>query len=78
MKKAKKGNPVNLIMLRHIIGIKGVKKSAIVKALDTTYLTLQRKLAGETEFTLWEANTLTEVLRLSTVERDAIFFGDLQ
>lgn len=78
MKKAKNGNPVNLIMLRHIIGNKGIKKSSIVKALDTTYLTLQRKLAGETEFTLWEANTLTQVLSLSTVERDAIFFGDLQ
>lgn len=77
MKREVKKTSVNLIMLKQVIMIKRIKRMDIAKALDITYLTLHRKLSGETEFTLWEAKALSKLLMLSRVERDCIFFGDL-
>lgn len=77
MKNPVKGNPVNLIMLRHYVNNGPVKKSWLCGALKVSYPTLKRKLDGGTEITLWEAKKLSETLGLTRQERDAIFFGDI-
>lgn len=90
MKNQMRGNPVNTVMLRHYMKTntrpgderkmyrgKKLYKIDFAKALGITYPTLQRKLAGDAEMTLWEAKTIADMLELTRDERDAIFFGDV-
>lgn len=80
MRRKKRGNPVNVPMLQRIISISRspykIRKADIARELGVSYQTLQNKLTGDTEFTMWEAKTLAEALDLTKAERDAIFFGD--
>ena len=77
MKAQNKRNPVNLTMLRRFVRLSDLKKRAICERLQITYPTLQRKLDGDAEISLWEAVRLSELLKLTKAERDAIFFGDV-
>ena len=77
MKNPVRGNPVNLVMLRHYVTNGPIKKSWLCNALGITYPTLKRKLEGKNEITLWEAKKMSETLGMTREERNAIFFGDI-
>jgi cyanate lyase len=51
----------------------GIKLNWIEEALGLSYMGLKRKLTGETEFKVSEANKIAEVLNLSKDDFDAIF-----
>lgn len=53
----------------------GLKKSYIAEHLGMNPKTLWRKLSGQTEFTLSEADKLGEVLGMKPEEKRTIFFN---
>ncbi len=52
----------------------GLKKNAVAERLNLTVQTLTRKMNGEAEFTVSEAQSLSEIMRLSVAQRQQIFF----
>lgn len=53
----------------------GLKKNHIAECLGMNPKTLWRKLSGQTEFTLSEADKLGEVLGMKPEEKKKIFFS---
>ena len=67
---------INTAELNQAMQQSGLKKSAVAGRLQLTTQTLTRKLNGESEFNLSEAQELSEMLGLSASQRQRIFFGN--
>lgn len=65
----------DLVLLEKKISDSGMTMVAIAQKSGITRETLYNKLKGQGEFKASEIIGLTKVLRLSTEERDAIFFN---
>lgn len=65
---------MNLEKLKDRIKDSGIKKTAIAKQMDIPYITLNRRLRGEGEFTVSQAVNLSRILRLTAAEKNDIFF----
>lgn len=66
---------MDLELFRRKIKESKIKKSAFKDALGCTYYTFQQKMEGKTDFTVKEANVLSNMLHLTNEERLKIFFG---
>ena len=66
---------VDLNLLKNTINDRGVTIVSIANKVGTTREGFYKKLSGETEFKASEIEKITEALRLSKKERDAIFFA---
>lgn len=66
---------INTAELNQAMQQSGLKKSAVAGKLRLTTQTLTRKLNGESEFNISEAQELSEMLKLSPSQRQRIFFG---
>lgn len=64
----------NTRLLREKIDESGYKLRFIAKQLRITYQGFLNKINNESEFKASEIQILSELLRLSETERDAIFF----
>ena len=65
----------NTILLKKAIEESGLRIYFVAKKLGITYPTLRKKVNGEREFLASEILILTELLHLSPVDRDRIFFA---
>lgn len=65
----------NLELLRSRIDQSGLKLKYIAGRLDITPYGLAKKLSGESEFKVSEANILSSILDLDVETRDDIFFA---
>lgn len=66
----------NTVLLEQIIEEKGVKKGKLVKALNTSYGWLKKKINNEKPFTAEEIQIICEVLGIEDLElRERIFFA---
>ena len=66
----------NTELLQARIDDSGLKRSAILQATGIkAYSTLRAKVKNESEFTANEIQTLCDILRINTCDRDAIFFA---
>lgn len=66
---------INTKELKKVMQDSGLKKSAVAGRLRITTQTLTRKLNGESEFNVSEAQELSEMLGLSASQRQRIFFS---
>ncbi len=66
---------VNTRLLEQAISDSGMTMVAIAKKSGISRETLYNKLRGVSEFKASEISSLSKVLRLSTGERDSIFFN---
>lgn len=66
---------LNAEKLTAAIDRSGIKLIALADMCGINRKTLSNKMAGKCEFKASEIATLTDVLRLSRDERDAIFFA---
>ena len=66
---------VNTRLLEQAISDSGMTMVAIAKKSGISRETLYNKLRGVSEFKASEISNLSKVLRLSTGERDSIFFN---
>ena len=67
---------INTAELNQAMQQSGLKKSAVAGRLQLTTQTLTRKLNGESEFNISEAQELREMLGLSASQRQRIIFGN--
>lgn len=67
---------INTAELNQAMQQSGLKKNAVAGRLQLTTQTLTRKLNGESEFNISEAQELSEMLGLSASQRQRIFFGN--
>lgn len=65
----------DLDSLQKAVKKSGLKKSHIADQMGMNPKTLWRKLSGQTEFTLSEADKLGEVLGMNQEEKRNIFFN---
>lgn len=66
----------NTALLEQIIKDKGIKKGKLVKALNTSYSWLKKKINNEKPFTADEMQILCEVLGIEDLElKERIFFA---
>lgn len=65
----------NLELLRSTIDDSGLKLKYIAGCLEITPYGLAKKLSGESEFKVSEANILSSILHLDDETRDDIFFA---
>lgn len=61
--------------LRDIIEEKGLKYKAVARNLGITPYGLQKKIENDTEFKASEVGKLSELLNLSTRQKERIFFA---
>jgi len=67
---------LNVELLKQTIKDSGLKKSAICKALGTSYTGLWRKMQCQNEFTVNDILILCDLLKInSNRKRNAIFFA---
>ncbi len=67
---------MNLSMLNAKIDQSSVSKTYIAEALGLTRMGLLNKLKGDREFKSSEIRIISDILKLTPSERDAIFFAD--
>lgn len=67
---------LNTQLLNDIISKSGYKKNYIAQQLNLTAYGLALKIAGENEFKASEIYKISELLNLSSQERDLIFFSE--
>lgn len=66
----------NTALLEKIIKDKGIKKGKLVKALNTSYSWLKKKINNEKPFTADEMQKMCEVLGIEDLElKERIFFA---
>lgn len=66
----------NSAMLEKLIHDSGLMKRSIMERLGfKSYATLRAKIANENEFTASEIDKLSDILRLSNDQREAVFFA---
>ena len=66
---------VNLDLLKTTINDRGITIVSIAGKMGISREGLYKKLSGEAEFKASEIEKMTDALRLSKKERDAIFFA---
>ena len=66
---------MNLEKLNDRIKQTGITKTAIAKQMDIPYITLNRRLRGEGEFTVSQVVSLSRILHLTAAEKNDIFFA---
>ena len=66
---------INTKLLEKKISDSGMTMVSLAEKTGILRESLYNKLKGNTEFKASEISSLSKVLRLSTRERDAIFFG---
>lgn len=64
--------------IRALLYASGYKLQHVARVLHITPNTLRRKLDGDTEFKLSEAERLSALLRLTPDQREKYFFGEEQ
>ena len=64
----------NLDKLNDRIRESGVKKTVLADAVGMTYITLNRRLNGEGDFTTSQVVAISKFLHLTASERNEIFF----
>ena len=68
---------VNTQLLENIIKSKGIKKSKIVKTLNTSYDWLKKKMNNKVNFTADEMTKICNLLDIKDLElKERIFFAD--
>lgn len=65
---------IDTTMLTKAVDESGYKKNAVAERLNMTVQTLTRKLTGEAEFTVSEAQELSDMMGFSSNQRQRIFF----
>lgn len=63
------------VKLRKAIAAKGIKLGFVAEAVGLSCYGLQRKINNKSEFKAGEIAALSELLDLTTEERDEIFFA---
>ena len=66
---------INTAELNQAFQQSGLKKNAVAGRMGLTVQTLTRKIAGEVEFTVSQAQELSDILDLNPSQRQRIFFG---
>lgn len=64
----------NTMLIEQLIRDRGYKLQFVAKSLSISPNTLHKKLLGETQFKVDEAEKLSAMLGMTMVERDACFF----
>ena len=67
---------INTAELNQAMQNSGLKKSAVAGRMGLTVQTFTRKIKGEAEFTVSQAQELSEILDLNPGQRQRIFFGN--
>lgn len=67
---------VNYPILRATIKTSGIPITVIAKKIGCSRESLYKKLAGTTQFKESEIIAFQQALRLTSIERNQIFFGD--
>lgn len=67
---------VNVDLLKNTIKEQGIRNLFIADKMGLSPEGFYKKLRGESEFKVSEVSCLTEVLRLTEEQRNAIFFAD--
>lgn len=75
IKKQKGGDGLNLEKLQQAISASGITYTFIADALGISRQQLSKKINGEVEFKVSEANKLCTILRLDRSEKEDIFFS---
>lgn len=65
----------DVVLLKNIISEKGCSINYIARQIGKSAQAIYNKLDGKTEFTVSEVNVLVDVLRLTSEERDKIFYS---
>jgi transcriptional regulator with XRE-family HTH domain len=65
----------NLDKLNQAIKERGLSQRFIANKIGLSEVVLSRKLHGQSEFTVSEANAIASVIQMSTKERNDIFFA---
>ena len=66
---------MNIELLKEKIEASNIKKRAFKDALGVTYYTFNRKINGDSNFSINEMNILARMLKLTDKEKVRIFFG---
>jgi hypothetical protein len=66
---------VNTALFRAHVKNSGLKYGFIAKSVNLTTTGLQKKIDGVNDFRAREIKGLSDVLKLSSAQRDEIFFG---
>lgn len=66
---------INTAELNQAMQNSGLKKSAVAGRMGLTVQTFTRKIKGEAEFTVSQAQELSEILDLNPGQRQRIFFA---
>lgn len=67
---------VNVDLLKNTIKEQGIRNLFIADKMGLSPEGFYKKLRGESEFKVSEVSCLTEVLRLTEEQRNAIFFAE--
>ena len=67
---------VNVNLLKNTIKEQGIRNLFIADKMGLSPEGFYKKLRGESEFKVSEVSCLTEVLRLTEEQRNAIFFAE--
>lgn len=65
----------NTLKLRSVMLAKGYTQTTIAEKLNRTVQTINNKINNKAEFTLSEMQKLSDILELTSEEREQIFFG---
>lgn len=65
----------DLNRLNQAIKERGISQRYIANQIGLSEVVLSRKLHGQTEFTVSEANAISSAIKLTTKERNDIFFA---
>lgn len=68
---------INTAELNQAIQQSGLKKTAVAGRMGLTVQTLTRKITGEAEFTVSQAQELSDILDLNPSQRQRIFFAKM-
>ena len=67
---------MNLDLLKQLLFEKNIKVKELAQKMDWSYSLTKSKLDGTIEFFSKEIMKITQILRLTSKERDLIFFND--
>ncbi|WP_425539998.1 helix-turn-helix domain-containing protein [Microaceticoccus formicicus] len=67
---------MNLESLNYVIDNSGISITLLAKRLGISRQQLYKKLSGDVEFKVSEANDLADILRLTKDEKENIFFAN--
>ncbi|MFV0395028.1 MAG: hypothetical protein ACK5LC_11650 [Coprobacillaceae bacterium] len=65
----------NTVLLEKKIRESGIKKSVILERLNLSYQGLSNKIKGKTAFKAYEISEICDILKLSKIDKESIFFA---